>query len=883
MKEKRYKKDKSLFSVICFVCLILCLGIVYGGSLIATQNKVEAVSSSTSIENYDDYIDYYRANSSEPVNRGVIAFYEAIDNNIEEVKSGSFTISMRDEGVYSQLSSLSTDDLYRAWAGAANALLYDNPENFFIEFTNITMSTVTTGFFTRDITLTSSNCYIDGIYNQSQLNSMLTELRTTREEIYQTMYSQLGSDPTDYQIVYFINDYLVENVTYDQTLSRNFVHTVYGSIVNGLAVCDGYSYGAQYLLDGLGITNLVVSGDAYNPSTGSSEGHMWSYVKLYGHWYGLDVTWNDPIYGYTPSQGVIDQNKVKYFLVGWDETTQSGFYQMPGDRERRVVSNYQIYFSYSNGSTLYLELPCPEIETSSYVDPEFEVNQQREMNGSQVTRVTITLDGQNMLDNMSFAYKFSRNGIAFGGFVSCEGQVLFDDASYNGTYKFYIITDEGKVVKESESITIGIGQIYSLSLNAPEGVGYSLSPNKEGYVAGEYVELRITNLPIGMEISSITSEQVDIEQLSENVYAFNFASADVELSISLQQKLYTITVGQLEGLSYQLSANEAYYNDEVTLTITSLPIGKNLVGLSGVEYQGELVVGEPISFTMPAENVEIGVVLEDIVYNIAVTNNSGYEIICKDSAIYQEEVTISAGDLLDNQRLVISGIEEDLITYLTNKEAALTMPADNISLTIAVQELEEHAIGVVEVAGVEVAIGKEQAYFGQEIVIDLTYDFQQYRIVSVRVNGVEAEKLGDFQYSFIMQDEEVTVEIETYQIPGLTITNDLQYQVDFYEGEDGYYYLITLQNLPSTQYVKSVTAVDESGKIVFVVTQLSSTEFRVEVESSDITLTFNISDRAVLPDDGNDIYFLAIFLIFVGVVAFIALIYFLVKKSKRTL
>lgn len=207
---------------------------------------------------------------------------------------------------------------------------------------------------------------------------MLTELRTTREEIYQTMYSQLGSDPTDYQIVYFINDYLVENVTYDKTLSRNFVHTVYGSIVNGLAVCDGYSYGAQYLLDGKGITNLVVSGDAYNPSTGSSEWHMWSYVKLYGHWYGLDVTWNDPIYSYTPSQSVIDQNKVKYFLVGWDETTQSGFYQMPGDRERRVVSNYQIYFSYSNGSTLYLELPCPEIETSSYVDPEFEVNQQRD-------------------------------------------------------------------------------------------------------------------------------------------------------------------------------------------------------------------------------------------------------------------------------------------------------------------------------------------------------------------------------------------------------------------------------------------------------------------------------------------------------------------------
>ena len=872
---KKIKDNRFLIYLVCLACLVLCLSI-FCGAYNFKPSKTEAYSS-TSIENYDDYIDYYKANSSEPVNRGVVAFYQAIESNIEELKSGRFIISMREEGLYDQISSLSSNDLYRAWAGAANALLYDDPESFFIEFRAITIS-----FLSKDVTLSSSNCYIDGIYNQSQLNSMLTELQESKDKIYTTMYNELGQNPTDYQIVYFINDYLVDTVTYDQTLSRNFVHTVYGSIVNRLAVCDGYSYGAQYLLDGLGITNLVVSGDAYNPSTGASEGHMWSYVKLYDHWYGLDVTWNDPIYSGKPSESLYEQNKVKYFLVGWNEETQSGFYKMPGDRDERVVSNYQIYFSFSNGSTLYLELPCPTIETSSYQDPALEVNQKREINVSdETTKVTITLDGQNMLDNMFIAYKYSSDGITFKDYVKIDENLIFDNASYNGIYKFYIITEDNKIVQEGEQITVSIGKKYSLTVNMPEGVKYSLSPNKDAYAENEYVELSITNLPIGMEVASIASEQVEIEKLSENVYAFNFASADIELSISLQQKLYTITVGQLEGLSYQLSANEAYYNDEVTLTITSLPIGKNLVGLSGVEYQGELVVGEPISFTMPAENVEIGVMLEDIVYSIALNNNSGYEITCQNNAIYQEEVRVKAINLHCDQKIVISGVNE--VEYITNNEVIFTMPADNIELSITTQEIEKHAIKISQTTGVEIEVEQSKGYFGQEIFTNLTYDFEQYRIISVRVNGIEAEKINDFQYSFIMQDEDVTVEVEIYEIPTLTITNDLHYQLEFKHDEDGFYYLVTLQSLPEQEYVRSVTAVDENGKIVFVVTRLSDILFRVDVEESDITLTFNFSDKPLTPDDGNDIDFLSIFLIFVGVVAFIALIYFLVKKSKRTL
>ncbi len=85
--------------------------------------------------------------------------------------------------------------------------------------------------------------------------------------------------------VYFHN-WLCENVTY-QNNETSGVYTAYGALVNGLAVCEGYSRAMQLLCDRVGIPCTVIQG------TSNGVGHMWNMIDPGDGWYHLDVTWDD--------------------------------------------------------------------------------------------------------------------------------------------------------------------------------------------------------------------------------------------------------------------------------------------------------------------------------------------------------------------------------------------------------------------------------------------------------------------------------------------------------------------------------------------------------------------------------------------------------------
>ncbi len=62
--------------------------------------------------------------------------------------------------------------------------------------------------------------------------------------------------------------------------------TMYGALVKGVAVCEGYSKAYQYMLNQLGIENYLCSSQSLN--------HVWNIVKLNGKYYHVDVTFDDP-------------------------------------------------------------------------------------------------------------------------------------------------------------------------------------------------------------------------------------------------------------------------------------------------------------------------------------------------------------------------------------------------------------------------------------------------------------------------------------------------------------------------------------------------------------------------------------------------------------
>ncbi len=84
----------------------------------------------------------------------------------------------------------------------------------------------------------------------------------------------------------YFHDYLCNNVTYtaDGVYTR---YTVVGALVNGKAVCEGYSRAMQLLCKRAGINCSLVKGISDETS------HMWNIVEISGEWYELDVTWDD--------------------------------------------------------------------------------------------------------------------------------------------------------------------------------------------------------------------------------------------------------------------------------------------------------------------------------------------------------------------------------------------------------------------------------------------------------------------------------------------------------------------------------------------------------------------------------------------------------------
>ena len=118
--------------------------------------------------------------------------------------------------------------------------------------------------------------------------------RTVDKAAREILANIIGPDMTDYERELAIHDYILLHAAYDYENFRNDTvpadsYTMYGTLVNGIAVCQGYAYTAQLLLRMAGIETYYVRG------TAGGGAHAWNKVKIDGTYYNLDVTWDDPV------------------------------------------------------------------------------------------------------------------------------------------------------------------------------------------------------------------------------------------------------------------------------------------------------------------------------------------------------------------------------------------------------------------------------------------------------------------------------------------------------------------------------------------------------------------------------------------------------------
>jgi len=98
---------------------------------------------------------------------------------------------------------------------------------------------------------------------------------------------------TDYERIVAVHDYICDNTEYETASDGEHIRrTAYGALIDGKAVCQGYSLALYRLLLEAGIDNRIIFGQGIE-TAGASGSHTWNIVKLYGKYYYIDPTWDD--------------------------------------------------------------------------------------------------------------------------------------------------------------------------------------------------------------------------------------------------------------------------------------------------------------------------------------------------------------------------------------------------------------------------------------------------------------------------------------------------------------------------------------------------------------------------------------------------------------
>lgn len=128
---------------------------------------------------------------------------------------------------------------------------------------------------------------LNSAFSAREISACAVEMKSAVEEIF----DGISADMSEYRRELYLHDALIERCEYADNLNDgedNFrVYTSLGGLVDGYAVCEGYSRAMQVLLSSAGIQAYYVLG------IGNEELHMWNTVKIDNEWYYLDVTWND--------------------------------------------------------------------------------------------------------------------------------------------------------------------------------------------------------------------------------------------------------------------------------------------------------------------------------------------------------------------------------------------------------------------------------------------------------------------------------------------------------------------------------------------------------------------------------------------------------------
>lgn len=248
--------------------------------------------------------------------------YDTIESNLSNMTSGNYEIKLSSQIADVLYEDYGENKLDTSFQSAWDALMLDRVDTFFIDVTKVNLKMRKTTYgkkvtYALTIAPADSNGYLaNGLESKEKVDNILNEIKETRDNIVKSL------NGIDYNKIMHAHDWIINNLQYEQNITNNNVYNLYGALIEKSAVCEGYAETLKYILDEAGVQCVLVSGTATN-SEGKTERHEWNYVQLYGKWYAIDSTWDDPVVKGTGY--VSDSIKHRYFLVGSNEMNKNHF------------------------------------------------------------------------------------------------------------------------------------------------------------------------------------------------------------------------------------------------------------------------------------------------------------------------------------------------------------------------------------------------------------------------------------------------------------------------------------------------------------------------------------------------------------------------------
>lgn len=150
---------------------------------------------------------------------------------------------------------------------------------------------------------------------------------------------------TDIEKELFVHDYILDKCEYTKN-GRN-ISNAYGALINGKALCEGYSDAFTLVMYSMGIETAQVHGESKDSSTSQIESHAWNIVKLDGEWYNIDLTWND----FSPSNDdfKIHGSLYAYFNITDEDINKNHFLNdLFADRKQQIAKCTSTTYNYYN-------------------------------------------------------------------------------------------------------------------------------------------------------------------------------------------------------------------------------------------------------------------------------------------------------------------------------------------------------------------------------------------------------------------------------------------------------------------------------------------------------------------------------------------------------